>query len=199
MDQYEVIAKHFQGTIETVAMSVDSLADAIDRASQLMTTALLQDRKIITCGNGPDAALAQLFASNLVGHFDQERPALPALALTVDGPGLTAIAEVSGQNDIFARQLRALAQPGDVLLCISSGRGATNLLRAIQVAHERNVPVILLSNSLDEELPPLITAQDVDLVVATDVRSRAVEVFTMTIHCFCRLIEQGLFGTHSQD
>src|SRR5262245_5412240 len=105
MDSYQIIAENFQSTIETIAMSVDALAEAIARASQLMVTALLADRKIIACGNGADAALAQLFTCNLLNRFEEDRPALPALALGADNAAVTAIAQASNINDIFSRPL----------------------------------------------------------------------------------------------
>lgn len=84
MDHYQIIAENFQDTIETIAMSVDTLADTIEKGSQLMGEALLADRKIITCGNGVDGALAQLFTCNLLNRFEADRPALPALTLGTD-------------------------------------------------------------------------------------------------------------------
>lgn len=199
MDYYQIIADNFQNTIETIAMSVDNLAEPIERGSQLMTDALLSDCKIIACGNGADAALAQLFASNLLSRFDQERPALPALALAADSASLTAIAQHSGINDIYARQLRALGNAGDILLCINSGIGANNLIRAVQAAHERNMGVIVMSNSLGSELSTLIQTEDVELRVDTSNQGRTVSLHSMAIHCFCELIDQSLFGAYSQD
>ena len=199
MDYYRIIADNFQTTIETIAMSVDTLAEPIELGSQLMVRALLEDRKIICCGNGVDAALAQLFSSNLLSRFEHERPALPALALSADGSGITAIAQSSGFNEIFARQLRALGQPGDILLCISSSNGASNLLRAVQAAHERNMGVIVLSNISDSELGTLIRAEDVELRIDAQRQPRVVEMHTMAIHCLCELIDQSLFGTYNQE
>lgn len=199
MDYYQIIAENFQSTIETIALSVDNLAEPIDRGSQLLVQALLEDHKIVACGNGVDAALAQLFVSNLVSRFEQERPALPALALGGDGASITAIAQTTGVNEIFSRQLRALGQPGDVLLCISSSAGANNLLRAVQAAHERNMGVIALSNTLDSELSTLISAEDVELRVDAPRRARIVEIHTMAIHCLCELVDQTLFGTYNQE
>jgi len=92
MDYYQIIANNFQATIETIALSVDQLAEPIAQASQLMTQALLEDHKILACGNGADAALAQLFTCNLLNHFARERPALPALTLAGDSASITAIA-----------------------------------------------------------------------------------------------------------
>ena len=199
MDYYQIIADNFQSTIETIAMSVDNLAPCIELGSQLMTQALLEDRKIVACGNGADAALAQLFSSNLLSRFEHERPALPALALGNDGANLTAIAHSSGVNEIFSRQLRALGQAGDVLLCISSSSGANNLLRAVQTAHERNMAVVVLSNVDDSELATLIRSEDVHINIDAPRRPRVVELQTMAIHCLCELIDHGLFGAYNQE
>lgn len=199
MDYYKIIAENFQSTIETIALSVDTLAEPIERASQLMVRALLEDRKILACGNGVDGALAQLFASNLLSRFEHDRPALPALALNSDGASLTAIAQSGGINDVYSRQLRALGQGGDILLCINSAGTAGNLLRAIQAAHERNMAVIALSNGADGELSTLLQAEDVELRIGATRPPRVVELHTMSIHCLCELIEHSLFGSYNQE
>jgi len=199
MDYYRIIADNFQSTIETIAMSVDSLAEMIEQSSHLMSRALLADRKIIACGNGVDAALAQLFACNLVNRFEEDRPALPALTLGAESACVTAIAQSSSINDIFSRQLRALGQAEDILLCINSSRGAGNLLRAVQTAQDRNMGVILLSNSRDGELGALIRPEDVQLQVHATHQARIVEIHTMVIHSFCELIDQSLFGNYNRE
>ncbi|RLA58165.1 MAG: phosphoheptose isomerase [Gammaproteobacteria bacterium] len=198
MDYYQIIAENFQNTIETITLSVDNLAEPIERGSQLMAQALLEDRKIVACGNGVDAALAQLFVSNLLSRFEQERPALPALTLSSDGANITAIAHSSGVIDIFSRQLRALGQAGDILLCINSSDGANNLLRAVQAARERNMTVVALSNTGDGELSTLIRVEDVELRVDAPRQPRIVELHTMAIHCLCELIDHRLFGTYQE-
>ncbi|RLA44778.1 MAG: phosphoheptose isomerase [Gammaproteobacteria bacterium] len=198
MDYYQIIAENFQNTIETITLSVDNLAEPIERGSQLMARALLEDRKIVACGNGVDAALAQLFVSNLLSRFEQERPALPALTLSSDGANITAIAHSSGVIDIFSRQLRALGQAGDILLCINSSDGANNLLRAVQAARERNMTVVALSNTGDGELSTLIRVEDVELRVDAPRQPRIVELHTMAIHCLCELIDHRLFGTYQE-
>lgn len=199
MDYYKTIAGMFQDTIEAVALSVDELAAPIERASALMTACLVADHKILSCGNGVDAALAQLFTSALLGQYDRERPALPALTLCGDGAALTAVSHTSGGREVFSRQLRALGQDGDVLLCISSARGDASLLRAVQAARERNMCVIALSNARDEELGRLLGSGDVELRVNAARPPRVRELQAMIIHCFCELIDQGLFGHYDQD
>lgn len=199
MDYYQIIADNFQSTIETIAMSVDDLATMIERGSQLMATALLADRKIIACGNGVDAVLAQLFACNLLNRFEQDRPALPALALGAGNANITAIAQSGTFNDIFSRQLRALGQAGDVLLCINSSEGDGNLSRAVQTAQERNMGVIVMSNPRDSALGVLMRPEDVELRVNAMRPARVVEMHTMAIHNFCELIDHSLFGTYNRE
>lgn len=199
MDYYQIISENFQSTIETIASSVDTLAAPIELASQLLVQALLEDHKIMACGNGVDGALAQLFTTNLMSRFENDRPALPALALTSDGAILTAVGHSSGANDIYSRQVRALGQRGDVLMCINSAGQTSNLLRAIQAAHERNMRVVVLSNMRDSEVGTLLQAEDVELRVGALRQPRIVEMHAMVIHCLCELIEHSLFGSYNQE
>jgi D-sedoheptulose 7-phosphate isomerase len=199
MDYYRIIADNFQGTIETIAMSVDNLAESIEHGGQAMADSLLQDGKIIACGNGVDAALAQLFACNLLNRLEEDRPALPALTLVTESASITAIAQASGINDIFSRQLRALGEAGDILLCINGSSGADNLAQAIRAAHERNMIVVMMSNDGDNELGQLLESEDVEIKVPATRQARIAELHTMVINNLCELIDYSLFGTYNQD
>lgn len=199
MDAYDTISRQFQDTIETIAMSVDTLAPAISAGSALMAQTLIDDRKIVACGNGPDAAMAQLFVGHLLSRFEAERPALPALALGSESTAASAITQVTGINDVFSRPLRALGNQGDVLLCIASTEATTNLIRAVQAAHDRNMAVVLLSNSGERELENLLDDSDIAVHVPSHHTSRVLEMHTMVIHCLCTLIEHALFGHYPQD
>ena len=200
MGYYQIIADNFQSTIETIAMCADDLATTIELGSQLMASALLADRKIITCGNGVDAALAQLFACNLLNRFEQDRPALPALSLAADNASLTAIAQAGAFNDIYSRQLRALGQAEDILLCINSAdSGGSNLLRAVCTAQERNMGVIVMTHTRDNTLGTVLRPEDVELRVSALRQARVVELHTMAIHSFCQLIDHSLFGGYHHD
>ena len=199
MDYYQRIAGNFQQAIELIAMSVDSLAQPIEHASQSMSEALLNDRKIIACGNGPDGALTQLFVSNLLNRFEHERPALPAISLGLDAASLTAIATTDHINDIYARQIQALGQTDDVLLCITSGSCHTNLVKAIQSARDRNMLVVVLSNTGNDQLGAVLGEGDIALQVSAARQSRVVELHTMIIQCLCEMIELSLFGSHDQE
>jgi phosphoheptose isomerase len=135
----------------------------------------------------------------LLSRLENERPALPALSLSSDAASLTAIATTGGLNDLFSRQVRALGQTGDVLLCISSGDGHNNLIRAVQAAHERNMGVIALSNTNSGELSTLIRSEDVELPVNAPRRTLVIEMQTMVIHSLCELIDRTLFDSYTRD
>jgi D-sedoheptulose 7-phosphate isomerase len=199
MDHYRIIAENFQDTVETVTMSVDRIADDIERGSRLMVEALLSERKVITCGNGVDAVLAQLLTCNMIDRFEADRPALPALTLGADNTSLTAIARNGGYDDIFSRQLQALGQAGDVLLCINTSDGVDNLLRAARTAKERNIAVIALSHAGDEGFRSTLGAGDVLIEAGAARRARLVELYTMVIHSFCSLIDYSLFGAYNRE
>ena len=197
MDHYQIISGRFQATIETIAQSVDLLAEPLAQSSTLLTNALLADRKIIVCGNGPDAGLAQLFASKLLDRFEQERPALPALALAADAASLTAIAHQEGIEEIYSRQIRALGQAGDILLCIASTLAAASIQRAVTAAHERNMAVIILSITADEQLPGLLADGDIALVADCERQSLAAELHLMLLHSLCELVDNNIFGNYN--
>lgn len=199
MDYYQRIAGNFQQTVELIAMSVDTLALPIEQGSSVMTEALLQDRTIMACGNGPDAALAQIFVSNLLNRFEFDRPALPALSLGTDAASLTAIATANSVDNIFARQIHALGQTSDILLCINSGAGHDNLIKAIGAAQDRNMPVIALSSSIDERFRRALGPTDVELFANTERQPRVVELHTMIIQNLCEMIELSLFGSYDQE
>lgn len=194
MDAYQTIAGHFQDTLETIAMSVDSLAPGITASGTTMANALLNDGKIIACGNGPDAHVAQLFSSHLLSRYEADRPALPAFTLGADSTAAGAIAQNAGNNEVFSRPIRALGNEGDVLFCINSSSGAPNLLRAVQAARERNMSIVLLSNAEERELNTLLEADDIVVQVASDQRGKTIELHTMIVHCLCKLIDHSLFG-----
>jgi phosphoheptose isomerase len=199
MDYYQRIAGNFQQTIELIAMSVDALAPPIEHGSTIMTQALLQDRTIMACGNGPDAALAQIFVSNLLNRFEFDRPALPALSLGTDASSLTAIATTNSVDNIYARQIHALGQTGDILLCINSGPGHGSLINAVKAAQDRSMPVIALSSAIDAGFLGALAPTDVELFANTESQPRAVELHTMIILSLCEMIELSVFGNYDQE
>ncbi len=199
MDYYDIIAERFQGTIENIAMSVDNIAGPLARGSELVCDSFLADRKLLCCGAGQAAALAQLFVAGMLSRLDQERPPLPAICLNADSAALCAITGDSGPGHAYARQIHALGGEGDVLLLISSGGNNPSLELAVKAARERNIRLLALSNDADSALPELLGPGDVLVTVDGDSRSRVIELQLMCLNLLCQLVEFGLFGNYNQD
>jgi len=113
------IRQLFAESMETKAKAGEVLPEVIAAAGQVMVECLLNGGKILSCGNGGSAGDAQHFSSELLNRFEMERPALPAVALTTDSSTLTSIANDYSYNEIFSKQVRALGNPGEVLLALN--------------------------------------------------------------------------------
>jgi D-sedoheptulose 7-phosphate isomerase len=187
----ERVRRHFQDSIATKQASID-LAPTIAAAAALMTRCLLEDGKILSCGNGGSAADAQHFSSELLNRFELERPGLPAVALTPDSSTLTSIANDYSYNEVFAKQVRALGQPLDVLLAISTSGNSENVLRAIQAAHERGLKVVALTGRDGGAIAEALGADDIEIRVPAERTCRIQEVHLLAIHALCDLIDAEL-------
>jgi D-sedoheptulose 7-phosphate isomerase len=123
-----------------------------------------------------------------------ERPGLPAIALTTDSSTLTSIANDYSYDQVFSKQVNALGQQGDILLAISTSGNSTNVNRAIQAAHDREMQVIALSGKQGGDMASLLTADDVEIRVPSDSTARIQEVHLLAIHCICDLVDHQLLG-----
>ena len=187
----ERVRRHFEESIATKQASI-GLAPAISAAAATMTRCLLEDGKILSCGNGGSAADAQHFSSELLNRFELERPGLPALALTTDSSTLTSIANDYAFVEVFAKQVRALGQPEDVLLAISTSGNSENIARAINAAHERGLRVVALTGRDGGAIAGLLADGDIEIRVPAERTARIQEVHLLVIHCLCDLIDAEL-------
>jgi D-sedoheptulose 7-phosphate isomerase len=188
------IVEHFQESAELKMQSASVLVQPIAEAIELMFTALSNGNKILACGNGGSAADCQHFAAELVGRFERERLPLPALALTTDTSIITAIANDYSFNDIFAKQVQAFGQSGDVLLALSTSGNSNNVIAAIDAALEREMRVVALTGKGGGAIARKLTEADVHICVPHDRTARIQEVHLLTIHCLCDGIDVALFG-----
>ena len=193
MTSTDRIRELFDASVATKQASRDVLAEPIARAVAVMSEALRSDHKILACGNGGSAADAQHFAAELVCRFERERPGLAAVALTTDTSALTAISNDYHFDQIFAKQVRALGQPGDVLLAISTSGNSANVVEAIRAAHEQGMTVVALTGREGGDIAPLLKADDVEIRVPADSTARIQEVHLLSIHCLCHQIDATLF------
>ena len=196
MDAETRVREHFAESIAIKQVAAEQLGPSIANGGQLMSQSLLDDGKILSCGNGGSAGDSQHFSSELLNRFEMERPGLPAMALTTDSSTLTSIANDYSYDDIFAKQIRALGRQNDVLLAISTSGNSENVCRAIVAAHERLMKVVALTGRDGGRMADLLNADDVEIRVPAARTARIQEVHLVVIHCLCDLIDTTLLGSN---
>ena len=159
------------------------------RAVEAIDAAFGAGQALLVFGNGGSAADAQHFAAELVGRFQRERRAVPALALTTDTSALTAIANDYGFEHVFARQVEAFGAPGDIAFGITTSGNSPNVLQALQTASSRGMLTIALTGSDGGEAG---RAADIHLHVPHASTARVQEVHRTLLHAICELVEEGL-------
>ncbi len=194
MDPVTRVREHFAESIATKENAVGVISDSIAAAGDLMARSLLDDGKILSCGNGGSAADSQHFSSELLNRFEMERPGLPAMALTTDSSTLTSISNDYAYDEIFSKQVRALGKAQDVLLGISTSGNSENVIRAISAAHERGMKVVALTGRDGGRMADLCAPNDVEIRVPATRTARIQEVHLVVIHCLCDLIDTALLG-----
>lgn len=194
MDAVTRVREHFAESIATKQIAVDAVSEHIVAAGALMSRALLDDGKILSCGNGGSAGDAQHFSSELLNRFERERPGLPAIALTTDSSTLTSISNDYAYEEIFSKQVRALGKPADVLLAISTSGNSENVCRAITAAHERGMRVVALTGRDGGRMAELYADEDVEIRVPATRTARIQEVHLVAVHALCDLIDTALLG-----
>jgi D-sedoheptulose 7-phosphate isomerase len=191
-DTQRAIRELFAESIRVKQAFLESQLAGLERAVDLVVEALSEGNKLVLFGNGGSAADAQHIAAELVGRFAHDRKPLSAVALTTDTSALTAIANDYGYEQVFARQVRALALPGDVALAISTSGRSPSVLRGVEACHQRGVRVIALTGG---DGGPLLAMADVGLLVAgTRHTARIQETHLLVGHVICELVDQRLGG-----
>ena len=177
-------------SIETKQKTL-KLKDIIWQSAQMLIAVLKSGHKILVCGNGGSAADAQHMAGELVGRFERERAALPCIALTTDSSIMTAWSNDYEYASVFARQVSAIGQAGDVLVGISTSGNSKNVICAIEEAKKRGMRSIVLTGKnggLIKHMEDVFT-----IIIPSNRTPRIQEVHIMIIHIWCQLIEDTLF------
>ena len=190
------IGAHFEQSARLKNELAELLAAPIAQAAQLMADTLLKEKKLLACGNGGSAALAQYFASRMLNRYDLERPSLAALALSADSVTLTAIANDEHFSHVYSKQVNALGQAGDVLLALSTSGDSINVLQAIRAAKERGMLVIALTGGDGGGVLELLTDQDIHIGIPHENAARIQEIYLLILHCLCDAIDCLLLGVY---
>ena len=184
------ISRQMKAHIDVIRMVEEQLTESIAECARMLVDALQNDCKILIMGNGGSAADAQHFAAEMVGRFLMERRALPAIALTTDTSILTAVGNDYGFDEIFTRQVEALANPGDVIIGISTSGNSPNVKRALESGQKIGAKTVALLGRDGGEIGPIV---DFCLTIPSFETPRVQESHLVVIHILCDLIEQGLF------
>lgn len=184
----------FSEHVDAVFQTLDHLGPQIEVAAQRLVQALLEDKKILICGNGTCASLGQYFTTLLLNRFEQERPGLPAICLSNAGATLSAITADYSFAEIFSRQIHAIGSPGDVLVVLSSEDSPGNLIQAIRAAHDRELAVVALTTEPSEDIVSVLLAEDVELGIPFARLARSFECQLLILSTLGELIESSLFG-----
>ena len=188
------IQQHFEASAQLKFDAAPLLAPLVARGVDTLVAAVMSGGKVLACGNGGSAADAQHFSAEFVGRFERERPELGAIALTTDSSIMTAIANDYSFEMIFARQVRALGQAGDVLLAISTSGNSRNVMAAIAAAHEREMTVVALTGRGGGAMSAALKETDVHICVPHDRTARIQEVHILALHCICDGVDTQLLG-----
>jgi len=188
----KIITRHFREHIEVQQKVLRECGPAIEQCARLFVETYRRGGKVMFCGNGGSAADSQHLAAELVvrlrGSFD--RPALAAIALSVDTSILTAGGNDFGFEQIFSRQIEALGQPGDLLVAISTSGNSENVRRAVQTARQNRIQTI---GFLGGEGGQLKSEVDLPLVIPSETTARIQEAHITVGHIICELLEESLF------
>ena len=172
-------------------LEIDKYESVILEAGQLICSSLSGGNKLLVCGNGGSAADAQHFSAELIGRFEKERKALPAIALTTDTSIITALSNDYSYDTVFSRQVEALGEEGDIFVGISTSGNSRNILAANEAAQKKGLKTIGL---LGRDGGLLSSQMDISVVISHKNTARIQESHIFIIHFWASLIEKSLFS-----
>ena len=188
-DDIAPLKRSLEEHLETIQSLLNSKLAEIERTGNLICQTLTAGNKILLCGNGGSAADAQHIAAELVGRYEQQRRAFPAIALTTDTSALTALSNDYGYEQVFARQVLGLAVEGDLLIAISTSGKSHNIVKAVEQAKQIGCQTLALTGCSGE---PLASICDAALVIPSERTSRVQEAHITIGHLWCEMVDRVL-------
>jgi D-sedoheptulose 7-phosphate isomerase len=187
-DLSSILQQAIDQSTETL-LSLRELDAPLQQAAQAMTECLATGHKLLICGNGGSAADAAHFATEFVVRFIKDRPAYPAVCFTSDGGLLTAAGNDYGFEEIFARQVAAFGQPGDILICLTTSGNSRNVERALEEAKARRITSLAF---LGRDGGASRGMADLELLVPGEITARIQEAHMLLLHVLCEAVEERL-------
>jgi D-sedoheptulose 7-phosphate isomerase len=188
------IEQQFIESADLKYQCAQSLAPRVEMAVMAVMACVTSGGKVLTCGTGAGAAMAQSFAAAFLNRFERERPELAAMALSADAALLTSIAADIDVPSVFARPVRALGTPGDVLLIVARTGEEPHWTEAVKAAHSRDMTVVALTDARGGALKQALSDIDVHIAVPHESPARVHEVQQLVLHCLCDGVDAQLLG-----
>lgn len=187
----ELIAQRFRDSIAVKEQNIrdEVLLETVAKIADELTEAIRNGHKLVLCGNGGSASDALHFAGEIVGRFQKERPAWPAVVLNADVASMTAIANDYSYDNMFARQAQGQVQPGDVFIGISTSGNSENILRAAKAARENGAVTAALLGRDGGRIKDVV---DYPVIVRCENTARVQESHICMIHSICEIVENNL-------
>lgn len=192
MNTLDFVKNAFNESIQTKIDSADALPDLVARTGSIMTQALIANKKILVCGTGVEATLAQAFSTLLIHQIERERPSLPAICLCDNFSLFSAV--YSDNNEIFSKQVRAFGNSGDILLSISEDGNCLSCVQAVRAALNKDMLIVSLSGDDGGQIAGLTGPDDIKLLIPSTKSLKVNEVQLMILNCLASLIDKNLFG-----
>ena len=189
----DLVRRQLQQSLDTLTLVLqdDAIHQTVVEAGRLTAEAMKNGRKLLVCGNGGSAADAQHLVAEFVSRLTVDRPALRAVALTTDTSILTAIGNDYSYDNVFERQVEALANPGDVLLAISTSGNSRNCIKALTKAKEMQVHTVAYTGNHGGGMAALA---DLNVVIPSSTTMNIQESHLALEHIFCMVVERFYFG-----
>jgi D-sedoheptulose 7-phosphate isomerase len=189
----DLVRKQLQQSIDTMTkvLNDEAIHQAVVRAGELTAEAMKAGRKLLVCGNGGSAADSQHLVAEFVSRLTVDRPALRAVALTTDTSILTAIGNDYSYDNVFERQVEALANEGDVLLAISTSGNSKNCIKGLRKAKEMGVRTIAYTGNNGGGMAELA---ELNVIIPSNVTMNIQESHLALEHIFCMVVERCYFG-----
>lgn len=188
------IQQQFIDSADLQYQCAQSLAPAVEAALGAILSSVTGGGKVLACGNGASVGLVQAFASAFVGRFERERPELAALALGSNAAVFTGLYNAFDARSVYARQVRALGQPGDTLLVVTTLSQAPEILGAVEAAHEREMTVVAFCGARAGALGQSLRDTDVLVCAPSERIPRIHEAHQVALHCICDGVDVQLLG-----
>lgn len=193
MNINDIIAQNFDDSIKAKQEVAVTIKPGIKFAIELIVNAFKNGNKMLICGNGGSAADSQHFAAEFTGRYEMERKPLPAIALTTDTSAITAIGNDYNFDVIFSKQVEALGNEGDVLFAISTSGNSANVIKAMEVAQAKNMPIITLTGKDGGKMAKMLKDIDINICAHVNRTARVQEIHILVMHTICDAIDNIMF------